>query len=98
MPALTCSHFFSAEHHFDAESFSAGQLLILSDSQNIISALNNNNAGGARTALGQALHTIQDFYSHSDWVELGNTTPNPNLGRTGKTITNVSPLTETTCV
>jgi len=27
--------------------------------------------GWARNKLGRALHTLQDFYSHSNWVELG---------------------------
>ena len=33
----------------------------------------------ARKALGQALHTIQDFYSHSNWVE-NNANIFPGLG------------------
>ncbi len=42
-------------------------------------ALSNDDIPGARRALGTALHTLQDFYSHSNWVELVNTSPaNPN--------------------
>ncbi len=32
----------------------------------------------AREVLGTGLHTIQGFYAHSNWVELGNSAP-PNL-------------------
>lgn len=90
--------FFSEKHHFDAESFADGQSLLISEFQDTVSALKNKDAKGARTKFGEALHTIQDFYSHSDWVELGNSGPNPALGRSGQTIQNVSTRSETTCV
>jgi hypothetical protein len=95
--AVDVDSFFSSEHHFDAESFTAGQTLLISEFTSTVSALKNKNASAARTKFGQALHTIQDFYSHSDWVELGNTGPNPNLGRPKQTISNTSPSTEATC-
>ena len=34
----------------------------------------------ARQLLGQLLHTLQDFYSHSNWIELGKTDINERLG------------------
>lgn len=34
----------------------------------------------ARKLSGQILHTIQDFYSHSNWVEMGNTEINKYIG------------------
>lgn len=34
----------------------------------------------ARQLLGQLLHTLQDFYSHSNWIELGKKTINERLG------------------
>src|SRR5262249_19575436 len=33
-----------------------------------------------RAAFGMGLHTLQDFYSHSNWVETGNTSPLGQLG------------------
>lgn len=36
----------------------------------------------ARFFLGQAMHTLQDFYAHSNWVELGHTDINEALGST----------------
>lgn len=96
--AVDVDHPLSAEHHFDSESFAAGQTLVISEFNSTVSALKNKNAKAARQNFGAALHTIQDFYSHSDWVELGNRSPNPNLGRSGQTITNVSPANDATCV
>lgn len=44
----------------------------------------------ARQEVGRALHTLQDFYSHSNWVEIGNTGANLDLG-----ISTVSKLSST---
>ena len=71
----------TAAKHFDGESFPEGQRRILGLKISCIEALRKNNAEGARIQLGSALHTIQDFYSHSNWVELGKTEPSPALGR-----------------
>jgi hypothetical protein len=76
----------TAAKHFDGESFPEGQERIIKLRDGIITALQNNDAKGARTALGGALHTIQDFYSHTNWVELGHRTPNKDLGRPGKAL------------
>jgi hypothetical protein len=38
------------------------------------------------------LHTIQDFYSHSNWVEMGKTEPNLKIGTNDfLTMASVSP-------
>src|SRR5262245_24283042 len=73
--------------HFDGESFPEGQARLVTLLNEVITALGNDNAEGARSKLGQALHTLQDFYSHSNWVELGNGGPHPGLGRPGSSIT-----------
>ena len=44
----------------------------------------------ARESFGTALHTLQDFYAHSNWVELGNNDLHPQLGKPG-TISAISP-------
>lgn len=52
----------------------------------------------ARAQLGRALHTLQDFYSHSNWVNSpgpANASFNPALG--ASTIPRL-PLTDATCV
>ena len=45
----------------------------------------------ARLLLGRMLHSLQDFYSHSNWIEMGQTTPNPASGVAGEIPGNVAP-------
>ena len=49
-----------------------------------------------RELLGQLLHTLQDFYSHSNWVEMGKTDVNDLIG-VSETIGLVAGLTQATC-
>jgi hypothetical protein len=86
----------TASKHFDGESFPEGQQRIINLLNGIIMSLQKEDAEGARIQLGSALHTIQDFYSHSNWVELGNTVPHPGLGRPGNAL-NRLPATTATC-
>ena len=76
----------TAAKHFDGESLPEGQARAIALRESVIMALQRNDAEGARTALGEALHTIQDFYSHTNWVELGNTAPHQGLGRPGNSL------------
>lgn len=46
----------------------------------ILKHLSNKEYHQARKLTGQVLHTIQDFYSHSNWVEMGNTRINKLIG------------------
>lgn len=83
--------------HFDGENFAGGQFVITgygtqtdtlpSNEVNLLSQilyyLKTGDASSARTALGRACHTIQDFYSHSNYVDMGYTTPHGGLGRPG---------------
>jgi hypothetical protein len=82
--------FLSEKNHFDAESFVDGQIRLVGSGeepggllQGILTDLNAKNVLSARNKLGQALHSIQDFYSHSNWVEMLQTSPNQDLGRIG---------------
>lgn len=50
--------------------------------------------------LGRALHALQDFYSHTNWIEIGNTTFNPNLAnfdRTADLLASTAGPNERTC-
>lgn len=42
-------------------------------------ALKTGDATAARQAVGQALHTVQDFYSHTNWMEMGNKNVNRDV-------------------
>ncbi len=63
-----------ASLHFDDEAFAAGTIRLLNLKEGIISKITASSPDGesARRDLGGALHTLQDFYAHSNWVELGN--------------------------
>jgi von Willebrand factor A domain-containing protein 7 len=50
----------------------------------------------ARQLLGQVLHTLQDFYSHSNWIELGNTQIHQRLGL-DEDIGPIAGLNQSTC-
>jgi hypothetical protein len=56
--------------HFDDELLRAGSRLLYMQRSAIVARLLRNPAEGdsSRRLLGQALHAIQDFYSHSNWV------------------------------
>lgn len=40
----------------------------------------NKDLDAARGRMGDLLHTLQDFYSHSNWIEMGRTDINDRIG------------------
>jgi len=84
--ALVDQDQFHSSRHFDGESSPEGQNLVTGEFARIKTDLANNDTAGARFTLGQALHSIQDFYSHSNWVETVGAFPNPSLGVPGVVI------------
>jgi hypothetical protein len=93
--ALVDKDQFHSSRHFDGESFPEGQALVTGEFATIKTDLANNDTAGARFTLGQALHSIQDFYSHSNWVETMGGSPNPSLGVPGIIIGRLSQGTAT---
>src|SRR5262249_36801790 len=71
----TWKQFSDAPSHFDGEEFVAGGTRLHGLFQDILRLLAQNKTKEARTKLGGALHTVQDFYSHSNWVELHGMVP-----------------------
>ena len=69
--------------HFDGENFNGGKARVVDLEQAVVSALQAENGAGARMSLGQALHTIQDFYAHSNYVEAGNSGANARYTLSG---------------
>ena len=57
--------------HCDDENISGCQKRLQDFQNDIKTLLEDGDVGRARNKLGRALHTLQDFYSHSNWVELG---------------------------
>jgi hypothetical protein len=70
--------------HFDGESFAPGKQRLVTLFDGAVLSLRAGDAQGARRQLGQALHTLQDFYSHSNWLESGHTGALPSLWRSGE--------------
>nr|XP_055060967.1 von Willebrand factor A domain-containing protein 7-like [Misgurnus anguillicaudatus] len=64
---------FSDPPHFDNEKFSEGRDIITKGVARVKVNLKEGNYLAARKNLGAVTHTLQDFYSHSNWVELGYT-------------------------
>ncbi|WP_442497312.1 dockerin type I domain-containing protein [Methylobacter sp. sgz302048] len=85
----------TSARHCDAENLQACSDLIKDLYQETVDSLKNEDADSARKTLGEAFHTLQDFYSHSTWIELGNSSPNPDLGK--GSIANVAPQDAQTC-
>src|SRR5687768_10552457 len=75
--------FHVEEAHFDNESLDAGSSRLIDLKEEIIQLLLQSPPDGeeAQETLGRALHAVQDFYAHSNWVELGMTAVETRLGR-----------------
>ena len=86
-----------AAAHFDSEQFESGQDRLISLRQSVVSSIKSGDYDAARRDTGRMFHTLQDFYSHSSWVENGNQDPNPVLGQPNKRIENTVSPTEETC-
>jgi len=68
--ALSTAALFDPEKHFTNEAFSASSEHLLRLERNILDQvrLPSPQPLVARFMLGQALHGVQDFYAHSNWV------------------------------
>ncbi|KAM9363393.1 von Willebrand factor A domain-containing protein 7 [Symphorus nematophorus] len=87
----------SAPHHFNSEAFLEGRGLIMEGMVAIKANVRNENFQAARETLGRVLHTLQDFYSHSNWVELGHTEPYNNLISPDRPLENLADVNTATC-
>ncbi|CAN9509884.1 unnamed protein product [Ophioblennius macclurei] len=88
----------SAPHHFNSEAFHEGRSLITEGLVAIKANVRKENFKAARETLGRILHTLQDFYSHSNWVELGYTEPYANLIRQDLPLENLADIDTATCI
>lgn len=87
-----------ASYHFDSEKFTASQDKLNSYRWLAAKAIQQENYDAARQYTGILLHTLQDFYSHSNWVEMGMTIPYEDLAQYSvKEIPNVASPDKTTC-
>jgi hypothetical protein len=77
------SDFFRAYKHFDSERFGEASAHLTQLKDQVVAAITAASPDGerARALLGTALHTVQDFYAHSNWVDIGRSGVNSSLGR-----------------
>lgn len=61
--------FWDPEAHFDSESFAAGSKRLKAKLDAALDALYRCNGAKAREEIGRAFHSVQDFFSHTNWVE-----------------------------
>ena len=87
-----------AEAHFDAEQFQSGQNRLVLLRGNVVSLVKVKNFDLARSEMGRMLHTVQDFYSHSNWVENGNSDIYQVLGRKYERPGRIAPPDLETCL
>ena len=66
--------------HFDAEAFLQSNDRVMNLTIQIYTNLEAKDYKKALKLTGNVLHTIQDFYSHSNWIEMGNTDINYEIG------------------
>uniref|UniRef100_A0A8D3BD82 von Willebrand factor A domain-containing protein 7-like n=1 Tax=Scophthalmus maximus TaxID=52904 RepID=A0A8D3BD82_SCOMX len=90
-------HALNASFHFDEEMFVQGRKIITEGLQAVKASNKQENFEAAREKLGEILHPLQDFYSHSNWVELGNKVPNSDLIRSDTSVGNVADVSRATC-
>lgn len=70
-------------NHFDGENFLGGKLRVVTLTNDIVAKLRGDKIVEARKKLGGLLHTLQDFFSHSDWIETGHNGSNPAVWEPG---------------
>ncbi|CAF1348949.1 unnamed protein product [Rotaria sordida] len=90
---------FKEESHFDSESFIGGSKLIMKRYQSTLDAiLKADNYDQGRKTFGEMLHTIQDFYSHTNFIELEYKSPSDVLGKRIFQIDEFASINTKTCI
>uniref|UniRef100_A0A8C2CWF9 von Willebrand factor A domain containing 10, tandem duplicate 2 n=1 Tax=Cyprinus carpio TaxID=7962 RepID=A0A8C2CWF9_CYPCA len=87
----------SEAHHIDNEAFSEGRDLITRGVAAVKASVQQKSYISARISLGALCHTLQDFYSHSNWVELGSTAPFSTLIKPDLPLNNIAGPSTPTC-
>ena len=86
-----------AAAHFDSEQFQAGQNLLIQKRRIVVAQILSSKFELARRETGRMFHTLQDFYSHSNWIENGNSLPYQSLGRENEILENMANSATQTC-
>ncbi|XP_076139012.1 von Willebrand factor A domain-containing protein 7-like [Alosa pseudoharengus] len=87
----------SPERHFDNEQILRGRERIKTGLEAVKANIRLKNFIAARWTLGETLHTLQDFYSHSNWIEMGKRVPFSSLIKPDVIIRNIADEKTPTC-
>ncbi|XP_018011256.2 von Willebrand factor A domain-containing protein 7 [Hyalella azteca] len=85
-------------YHFNNEQFAASHAVLQARWGRLVGALKTREVAAARYLLGTSLAALQDFYSHSNWIELGHDSILEGLGLPSGTLPDVARFDEETCV
>ncbi|XP_073722442.1 von Willebrand factor A domain-containing protein 7 [Misgurnus anguillicaudatus] len=85
------------ERHCDAEKIREAQKLITDGMKSVKTNIDEESYVFARIRLGIICHTLQDFYSHSNWVELDKSVPFSKLINRDAIIDNIADINTKTC-
>ena len=88
---------YLAAAHFDSEQLESGQDRLINLRQSVLSSIMVGDFIKAREDTGRFLHALQDFYSHTNWIENGNRAPYRVLGRPNQRIANIASPKQQTC-
>jgi alpha-tubulin suppressor-like RCC1 family protein len=81
--------------HCDGEQLNECSNLVKEEIEKGVEEILSGNISGARDIIGAATHPLQDFYSHSNWVEMKGAVVNDEMGYGN--ISNVAGKEENTC-
>jgi uncharacterized repeat protein (TIGR01451 family) len=94
--SVDSDHSHEAFFHVDGERMPEAHDNVRSLLNDVVSQLDSKDVSAARKSFGMALHTVQDFYAHSNWIEMGNTGPS-QFGLAGGSFTRL-PAGTPTCL
>ncbi|XP_039624589.1 von Willebrand factor A domain-containing protein 7 isoform X2 [Polypterus senegalus] len=83
--------------HFDSERIQEANDLLFKSRKQIIDSIQAGDFKGAREKLGRVLHSLQDFYSHSNWIEMGFRKIHPKLLKSTEKVGLLAPENMQTC-
>ncbi|XP_073699344.1 von Willebrand factor A domain-containing protein 7-like [Garra rufa] len=95
--AVDIAFALSEAHHVDNEAFNKGRDLITQGVAAVKASVRQESYISARETLGALCHTLQDFYSHSNWVELGSSAPFSTLIKPELPLNNIADPSTPTC-
>ena len=86
-----------AAAHFHSEQFQAGQNRLVEIRTRLVQQIASSNYVQAREECGRLLHGVQDFYSHTNWIENRNMDPYDVLGIPDRNPENIAGQQTRTC-